>query len=126
MIEDRVQIALATFESGRFLREQVESILQQSHENIEILARDDGSTDDTAQLLDALAAQHPDRLSIVRDSLGNLGPIGNFGHLLALSTAPYVMFADADDVWLRRLHRFLRQREEKRRAREKQRELLDR
>lgn len=96
----RVQVLLATYNAGPFLAEQVRSLLEQDYPELEILARDDGSTDGTAQTLRALEADHGGRLVVLDEPGHRLGVTGNFASLLAISDAPYVMFCDQDDVWL--------------------------
>jgi glycosyltransferase involved in cell wall biosynthesis len=94
-----VEILLATYNGDRFLRAQIDSILNQTYPALRILARDDGSRDDTPQILAEYAAQHPDRFHIITGPpTGN--PKFNFVRLLEASTANYVAFSDQDDVWL--------------------------
>lgn len=50
---DRVDILLATYNGERFLAEQLDSIIAQTHQNWRILARDDGSSDGTVAMLRA-------------------------------------------------------------------------
>ena len=83
----RVEILLATYDGGEFLAEQIDSLFRQSYGNWRILARDDGSGDGTVEILRDYAARHPDRLVLVTDGDGNLGYVGNFARLLALSTS---------------------------------------
>ncbi len=94
-------ILLATYNAGRFLDEQIDSIQKQSTADWTVLARDDGSTDGTVDRLEAWAAADR-RTEIVRDAEGRLGPVGNFSRLgqVALERgARVVVFADQDDVW---------------------------
>jgi glycosyltransferase involved in cell wall biosynthesis len=95
-----VEILLATYNGERFLREQLESLLAQTHGDWRLLVRDDGSTDRTEAILEEAQAEHPERIDIVRDDFGRLGATRNFLRLLELSRGPYIMFSDHDDVWL--------------------------
>jgi glycosyltransferase involved in cell wall biosynthesis len=95
-----VEILLATYNAEHFLQEQLDSLVSQSVTNWRLLIRDDGSTDGTLSLLNKYQASFPDKITIITDTLGNLGASGNFSELLARSTAPYIMFCDQDDVWL--------------------------
>lgn len=94
-----LQILLATYKGGRFLREQLDSLFRQTYADWQILARDDGSPDDTVAILREYAAKHPGRLALIEDGETRLGACRNFGRLLEQSSAPYVMFCDQDDVW---------------------------
>ena len=95
----RIEVLLATYNGGRFLPQQVDSILGQTYRNLTILARDDGSKDDTCQILAAYAARYPDRFRVISGA-----PTGhpklNFSALVDASSAEYVAFSDQDDVWL--------------------------
>ena len=84
-----------------FFSSKLNSLLEQTHRHWRLLVRDDGSSDSTLSLL-AAAAEKDRRIYIVRDALGNLGFNRNFLHVLSGSDAPYVMFADQDDVWMPR------------------------
>ena len=94
-----IDILMSTYNGARFLTEQIDSILGSSFADFRLMIRDDGSVDDTPALL-AEYASADGRISVVSDTLGNLGPAGNFMRLLELADAPYFMFADQDDVWL--------------------------
>lgn len=84
----------------RFLPQQLDSLLEQTLLDWHILARDDGSSDATLQILDSFAQANPGRLRLIQDTEQGLGARGNFSRLLGYSTAPYVMFCDQDDIWL--------------------------
>lgn len=96
----KVQVLLSTFNGGKFLKSLMDSLLNQDYPNIEILVRDDGSTDDTLILLEKYTSYY----SNIRIVYGeNLGVIGSFFELLKLSSseAEYIAFCDQDDVWLK-------------------------
>jgi len=94
-----VQILMATYNSERFVEEQVRSILAQSERDWTLIIRDDASQDRTPQLLRQLRALRPDRIQII-EGTANLGARRNFAKLLEVADAPYVMFSDSDDIWL--------------------------
>lgn len=95
-----VDILLATWNGARFLREQVDSVLAQDDQDWRLLIRDDGSTDDTSAIIADYAARHPGRVVAVDCPSAGKGALGNFGALLAASSAPYVMCCDQDDAWI--------------------------
>lgn len=96
-----VDIVMPCYNCGRWLRATIESLLKQDYHNWRLLARDNCSQDDTREVLDSYKATLGARLVILADSGSkNIGMIGNFNALLAASTAPWVMLADADDLWL--------------------------
>ncbi|NLF31863.1 MAG: glycosyltransferase family 2 protein [Planctomycetes bacterium] len=100
MTAPAVDILLATYNGARWLEPLLASLDAQTHPHWRLIARDDGSTDDTPARLDAFAAGRGERVRILRDDRGSLGARGNFAALLDASQAPYAMFCDQDDVWL--------------------------
>jgi glycosyltransferase involved in cell wall biosynthesis len=98
--EPRVEILLATYNGERFLREQIDSLLQQDYGNFRVLARDDGSQDDTGIILQEYEDRFPGQFSVVAGSGVSSGSAGgNFSQLMLASSADYVAFSDQDDVW---------------------------
>jgi glycosyltransferase involved in cell wall biosynthesis len=95
-----IDILLATYNGAAYLEEQLASIEAQTHPNWRLIARDDGSSDRTPDILAAFRTRHPEKVTIVRDADGNLGLVQNFSRLMDASTAPYAAFCDQDDVWL--------------------------
>ena len=93
-------ILLATYNGATFVEAQLRSLLAQSQDGFRILARDDSSSDGTLTILEAVAEANQSRFRIIKDGKGRLGACGNFGALLALADAPYVMFCDQDDIWV--------------------------
>lgn len=97
--EPLVEVLLATYNGERYLREQIDSIFAQDYKNLQILVRDDGSTDGTISILEEYAARFPDRFRIAEIGPATGSAQGNFLQLMRLSSAQYVSFADQDDVW---------------------------
>jgi glycosyltransferase involved in cell wall biosynthesis len=87
---------MATFNGGKFIREQLESILSQLPPDAEIIIADDGSTDDTLLVVDSLNESRIRVLPAER----HLGVIYNFERALRASKGEIVFLADQDDVWL--------------------------
>ena len=97
---DTVEILLATYNGEAFLEAQIDSFFQQTYENWRVLARDDGSSDRTVEILRGYAERHPGRFVVIDDTDGNLGYVANFARLIEQSTARYLALCDQDDVWL--------------------------
>lgn len=97
--ESHVSILLSTFGGEAWLLELIGSIAAQSHDDWSLLVRDDGSTDGTVDLLRA-AAHSDERITLIEDDLGNLGPAASFLHLLARVDGGLFAFCDQDDIWL--------------------------
>ncbi|NLH38783.1 MAG: glycosyltransferase family 2 protein [Elusimicrobia bacterium] len=96
-----VEILMATYNGERYISEQLDSILNQTYNNWHLTVRDDGSSDDTVNILKKYLLIHPEKISIIETNNKNLGPCDNFALLLEKSKADYIMFSDQDDVWLR-------------------------
>lgn len=94
-----VEVVLSTHDGAAWLEAQIASILGQTHGNLRLSVRDDGSRDGTPEML-AAWAERDARLSFRRGSR-NLGPTGSFFRLLDRvgEDAAFVAFADQDDVW---------------------------
>lgn len=96
MNNPKVVVLLSTYNGEKYLKEQLESIYNQTYSNIEILVRDDGSEDATLDILKDY--QKKGRIRILEGE--NLGFVGSFMELLKQSQdAPYYSFADQDDIW---------------------------
>jgi len=96
-----IQILLATYNSEHFLREQFDSILNQTYTDWELLIRDGGSLDDTLNQVDDFIRMQPKRVRLVQTTSGEKSnALSNFAALLQASSASHVMFCDHDDVWL--------------------------
>ena len=104
MKEPKVHILMSTYNGHKFLREQLDSIFKQTYSNFTLYVRDDGSNDDTNELLEEYIKEHrlgEDKVIIVKNKeKKNLGWKGNFWELLdKCSDADYYAFCDQDDVW---------------------------
>ena len=93
-----VDILLPTFNGAKYIEELINSLLNQSHQSIKIHIRDDGSTDQTIQIIEKLA-EIENRILIYKDFTDNLGLVSNIEYLLSLSHADYIMYCDQDDFW---------------------------
>jgi glycosyltransferase involved in cell wall biosynthesis len=92
----KVTILLATYNGEAYLKAQLDSLFAQTYSHIEVIARDDGSSDNTVTLL----SQYP--ITLI-ETTQNLGAKGSFGALLSYAFTRtenhYFMFCDQDDVW---------------------------
>jgi glycosyltransferase involved in cell wall biosynthesis len=111
-----VDIVIPCFNCAPWLGALVESILGQEGPSWRIIARDDGSNDETASLLMGWERRLGEKMTVLANpDKRNLGLSGSYGAVLAATTAPWVLTADPDDVWLpghlRRVTEALRQAE---------------
>ena len=97
---EKVVILMSSYNGEKYIGQQLDSIFEQDYPNIEVLVRDDGSTDKTTEILKIYEQQH-DNLHVIYGN--NTGVIESFFSLLshADSTAAYYAFSDQDDIWLK-------------------------
>ena len=86
MKEKKVAVIMSTYNGELFIREQLDSILNQTYKNIEIVVRDDGSKDKTVEIIKEYMQKYP---NIVLHQGENLGFIKSFFELLKLAEADY-------------------------------------
>ncbi len=91
-----ISILLPVRNGADFIKESIDSVLAQDHQNFELLISDDSSTDNTL----AIIAQYTDNRIIVFKQKNGLGQFGNFNFLLKNVTAPIAQFWSHDDVML--------------------------
>lgn len=92
-----VSIIVPAFNSGAYLRRCVESILGQSHRELELIVVNDCSSDDTASILNGISAKDP-RLKVIHLE-ENVGVHGARSRGVAEARGEFIGFTDADD-WL--------------------------
>jgi len=94
-----VDIVCPTFNGAKFLPELLDSVRRQTHPEFRLWIRDDGSSDETVEMIEAaVATDH----RLVRVAGGErLGVAGSFARLVAQlpPDSAYIMCADQDDVW---------------------------
>ena len=96
-----VTILLATLNGEKYLKAQLESIAAQTYENWQLVVGDDGSTDQTLEILKEFQKEHPNQVTIYENNPPFGSAKGNFINLLRNSYGPHFMFCDQDDVWKR-------------------------
>lgn len=94
--QPKISMIVPVYNVEQYLERCVKSIMNQSYSNLEILLVDDGSTDKSAGICDALSLLDC-RVKVIHKQNGGVSSARNVG--LAVSTSEYVMFVDADD-WL--------------------------
>lgn len=93
-----VAVIMATYNGEKYLREQIESILNSSYQDFEIFIYDDGSTDNTLKLISEYEKLYPSKIHIHQNEK-NLGVCINFLRAVSMTTMDYIMLCDQDDVW---------------------------
>ncbi len=96
----KVNILMSTYNGQQFLAEQIRSIQDQSYTDWTLFIRDDGSSDNTKEILKDFERQDSRIHLIDSDKSDNLGVIKSFHKLVNHDRADYYFFSDQDDVWL--------------------------
>lgn len=90
-----VSVAIATYNGEKYLKEQLETILSQLKEKDEIIISDDGSTDNTKQIIRQF---NDDRIKIIEGP--KKGVKQNFANAISNCNGKYIFLADQDDLWM--------------------------
>jgi glycosyltransferase involved in cell wall biosynthesis len=95
-IDGRISVCMAAYNGSPFVREQLESILDQLGPSDEVIVVDDASTDDTPAVVEAVGDP---RITLIRRTR-NLGHVRAFEHAISVAAGRYIFLADQDDVWI--------------------------
>ncbi|MBQ7562023.1 MAG: glycosyltransferase family 2 protein [Synergistaceae bacterium] len=95
-----INILLASYNGEKFISQQIDSILAQNFQDFNIIIRDDGSQDNTPEIIEDYSRKYPDKIIIIHDNEICRHPTKNFFQLIKYASAKYIMFSDQDDYWL--------------------------
>ncbi len=93
-----VSIAMATYIGEKFLEDQLDSIVNQTYKNLEIIICDDCSTDNTINIIKYF--QKRDRRIKLYQNKKQLGVLKNFEKAISLYSGEYIAISDQDDIWI--------------------------
>jgi glycosyltransferase involved in cell wall biosynthesis len=100
MPSPKVSVFIATYNHGRFLPECLDSILAQTYRDFEIVIVDDGSTDNTDEILKDYASRYPDRIRhLWHSGHQNRGVSHTSNVAIANCRGEYLAWIGSDDVW---------------------------
>lgn len=94
----KVSVLMSTYNGAKYIKEQIDSIFMQNDVLIELIIRDDGSTDNTIEIIRSMKARYN---NIVLIEGVNVGCEKSFQELMKIkrTDAEYYAFADQDDYW---------------------------
>lgn len=92
-----ISVIMPCYNASRFLRSSVNSVMEQSYSSVELIVVDDGSTDNSLTMLEELAEQHDQRITVLRQK--NQGPYAARNRGLRHARGQFIAFLDADDLW---------------------------
>jgi len=92
----KISVCIATYNGGKYIKEQLESIFTQLNQDAEVIISDDSSTDDTLEVINSFA----DKRIVVYPNQKFRSPIFNFENALKHAKGEYIFLSDQDDIWL--------------------------
>ena len=92
----KISVCIPTYNGARYLEACLDSVLNQTYKDIEILAVDDGSTDNTIEILERYSA-NDQRIRLVRNE-HNLGLVANWNRCVELACGEWIKFVFQDDL----------------------------
>ena len=90
-----ISVAMTTYNGQQYIEQQLQSIINQTTPVDEIIICDDGSTDETCNII----KRFDDKRIILVCNPQNLGYIENFYQAIARTSGDYIFLADQDDIW---------------------------
>lgn len=96
----KISVVIAAYNHDQYIRETVHSIWQQEYENLEIVAVDDNSSDETFAILNDLSEQSPIPMSVTKNAT-NCGSAITFNRAAALASGDLLALFSSDDLFMR-------------------------
>lgn len=93
MVRKKISVIIPNYNYARFLDQAIESVLEQSYENLELIVVNNGSTDNSLDVLE----KYGNKIRLINQP--NLGQSGARNSGLSLSSGEFIAFLDADDFW---------------------------
>jgi len=94
-VPSKVSVIVPVYNVEKYLAKCLDSLINQTHENIEILVVNDGSTDCSEDIIRDYAQRYPGKIKAFQKENGGLGDARNFG--IDRATGDYIGFVDSDD-----------------------------
>ncbi len=91
----KVSVIVPVYNVENYISKCLDSILAQTYENFEIIAINDGGTDNSGSIIDSYAEKYPDKVKVIHQENKGLGGARNTG--IEIATGSYLSFIDSDD-----------------------------
>lgn len=95
-----VSVVLASFNGEKYIKNQIDSVLNQSYGGLTLVISDDGSTDNTPAIIRDYEKRYPGRVKSLNHKEHSGSAQNNFFRLLREVSDDYIMLCDQDDIWL--------------------------
>ncbi len=111
-MEEKIDVLMATYNGEKYVKSQIDSILNQTYKNLNLIILDDKSKDKTVAILKEY--ENKDKRVKVYINDENLGSTKTFEKLLSYVKSDYFMFSDQDDIWyedkIKKSYNFLKEK----------------
>ncbi|MBN1870656.1 MAG: glycosyltransferase family 2 protein, partial [Candidatus Omnitrophica bacterium] len=95
---NNISVIIAAYNNASYLKEAINSVLNQTYKDFEVIVVDDGSTDNTRALVESMQSVHPGMIQYIYQQNQGPAPARNAG--IRAAQGKYIAFLDADDIWL--------------------------
>lgn len=95
----KLSVAMCTYNGAKYIEEQLLSILNQELPIHEIVVCDDGSIDNTIEIVNRIASVHTELSWVIMQNAPNLGLIKNFEKAINNCHGDVIFLSDQDDIW---------------------------
>lgn len=94
--QPKISVIIPCYNAEAFLQQSIESVLAQQYDNLELIIVNDGSTDNSAAILDHYASSYPGKIYVEHSPNRGVSAARNLGTNIA--TGEYIQYLDADDL----------------------------
>lgn len=94
-MREKISVAMATYNGEKYIKEQIDSILVNLDKNDELIISDDGSTDNTVNII---KSYKDNRIILLNGP--RKGVKQNFANAISHVTGKYIFLSDQDDIWM--------------------------
>ena len=94
-----VSIIVTAYNHEKYIEDSLMSVLNQSFNDFELIVINDGSTDDTASIIENIASQYPEKIIFINNKI-NVRPKFSENQALKIARGKFIAWNDGDDLWL--------------------------
>lgn len=91
----KISVIVPVYNTEKYLKKCLESIIHQTYQDFEIVIINDGSTDNSQKIIDEYIKEYPDKVKCINKENGGLSSARNSG--IEVATGNYIIFVDSDD-----------------------------
>lgn len=95
-MNNKISVVMATYNGEKYIREQIDSILINLNNGDELIISDDGSTDETLNIIKKYI-ENDNRIKLINGP--KMGVKQNFANAIKNATGKYIFLSDQDDIW---------------------------